>query len=74
MTHRTRQAYATAADQYEDELLRIADVQRVLKCSKAHAYQLAYDGVLPVTRIGRMVRVSRKSLLALIERSTQNAV
>ncbi len=38
-------------------LLTVPEVAPILRVSAARAYELARDGVLPVVRIGRQVRV-----------------
>lgn len=46
----------------DDKLLRAAEIAAFLQVSKSRAYELMADGTLPVLRIGRSIRVSRKSL------------
>lgn len=41
----------------EQRLLRIEEVAAVLNVSKARCYELARNGVLPVVRIGRQLRI-----------------
>ena len=43
-------------------LLTIPEVARVLHVRTERAYQLARDGVLPVVRLGRQVRVNGRAL------------
>ncbi len=45
-----------------DELLTANDLQRVLKVSRARAYELMASGELPTVRIGRLRRVSARAL------------
>jgi len=43
-------------------LLRISEVARVLQVEEPRAYALARQGVIPVVRIGRQVRVAEAAL------------
>ena len=45
-----------------DELLTATDLQRVLKVSRARAYELMASGELPTVQIGRLRRVSARAL------------
>jgi len=55
----------------EERLLKAADVARVLSISKALAYQLIRQGLIPVVRINHAVRVKPCDLNAYIERCRQ---
>ena len=44
------------------KLLTIPEVARVLHVRTERAYQLAREGVLPVVRVGRQVRVAERAL------------
>ena len=46
----------------DDVLLRSTEVAAFLGVSRARAYALMADGTLPAIRIGRSVRVSKRSL------------
>jgi excisionase family DNA binding protein len=48
-------------------LLTIPEAARTLGISVSHGYVLARTGVLPIVRIGRLVRVSRRTLAAWCE-------
>ena len=48
--------------QLEDQLLRASDIAEFLDVSKSRAHELMANGTLPAIRIGRSIRVSRKSL------------
>ena len=44
------------------KLLRIPEVAELLDVSAARAYELAREGVIPVVRLGRQVRVEEGAL------------
>ena len=46
------------------KLLRIAEVAEVLDVSRARAYELVREGLLPVVRLGRQIRVDPTQLEA----------
>ena len=48
-------------------LMKIPEVARVLDVPVDRGYALARDGVIPVVRIGRQVRVDQDQLAAWIE-------
>jgi excisionase family DNA binding protein len=56
----------------EGATLTIPEVSRLLRISRAHAYQLASEGRLgvPVLRLGRAVRVSRGAVERLLQTQT----
>jgi excisionase family DNA binding protein len=55
----------------DDECLQMKEVaHRYLKCSLAHAYRLANDGLIPALRVRGMIRVPRAPLMAWIARNT----
>ena len=55
----------------DDECLQMKEVaHRILKCSLAHAYRLANDGLIPAVRVRGMIRVPRAPLMAWIARNT----
>ncbi len=45
----------------DDELLRLAEVQKVLRIGRSKLYEMIARGDLPVVRIGRAVRIPRWS-------------
>ena len=45
-----------------DEMLRARDVARIFRVSEPQAYSLMSSGRIPVIRLGRSVRVSRREL------------
>lgn len=47
----------------------VEDAGRLLRLSRATAYAMAKNGSIPTVRFGRSVRVPRKALEALLERS-----
>ncbi len=49
------------------KLLRIDDVAEVLDVSRARAYELVREGLLPVVRLGRQVRVDPSKLEAWLD-------
>jgi excisionase family DNA binding protein len=55
----------------ESRLLRMEEVARVLDVSMARAYELAREGLLPIVRIGRQVRVDTVALESWIQKGGQ---
>jgi excisionase family DNA binding protein len=55
-----------------NQLLRAAEVAKVLDISKPEAYKLIRDKELPVVRIGRLVRVKFLDLDNFIEKNLNN--
>ncbi len=49
-------------------LLTVSQVARVLQVRIPRAYQLVRDGVLPVVRVGRQVRVDEDALREWVSR------
>ena len=49
------------------KLLRIDDVAELLDVSRARAYDLVREGLLPVVRLGRQVRVDPNKLEAWLD-------
>ena len=49
------------------KLLRIDDVAELLDVSRARAYELVREGLLPVVRLGRQVRVDPNKLEAWLD-------
>jgi excisionase family DNA binding protein len=47
--------------------LTVADVAAYLGVPKAVVYELVADGVLPVFRVGRLIRIPREPFLAWVE-------
>lgn len=45
----------------EDEVMTVEELERVLKISRTKSYELANAGEFPVKRIGRALRIPRKS-------------
>jgi excisionase family DNA binding protein len=44
------------------DLLTVPEVARVLRVSPPRVYELARDGLIPVVRLGRQVRVEQDAL------------
>lgn len=57
-----------------DEYLRMTDVSGILRCSRSRVYQMLEDGTLPYIRLGKMLRVSRRSLTEMLRSHTHSAV
>lgn len=55
------------------KLLTIAEVAPVLGVNVPRAYELARQGVIPVVRVGRQVRVNEAKLIEWIELGGQRA-
>jgi len=53
------------------KLLRIAEVAARLDVRVERAYELAREGVLPVVRLGRQIRIEPERFEAFIERGGQ---
>ncbi len=51
----------------DDEMLRARDVARIFRVSEPQAYAMMSAGRIPVVRLGRSVRVSRRQLERWIE-------
>ncbi len=49
------------------KLLRIDDVAELLDVSRARAYELVREGLLPVVRLGRQIRVDPSKLEAWLD-------
>lgn len=49
------------------KLLRIDDVAELLDVSRARAYELVREGLLPVVRLGRQIRVDPGKLDAWLD-------
>lgn len=49
------------------KLLTIPEVAEILSVSEARAYALAREGLMPVVRLGRQVRVDTEKLAEWIE-------
>jgi excisionase family DNA binding protein len=56
------------------ELLRVEEAARVLQISRTKVYHLMSCGELPLVRIGRSVRIPRRSLEDWIQLRTENPV
>lgn len=50
------------------EVLTIEQVQQLLGISRPKAYELAHMATFPTVRVGRSIRIPRKSLLRWIEK------
>ncbi len=59
---------STSTDADEDGLLDMAEVAKALKITEHRAYELARQGKLPVVRLGKYVRMTRKNLKRYIGR------
>lgn len=55
-------------------LLKLSDVARELSVCRTKVWQLCRDGKLETIREGRMVRVTRRSLLAWINRRARRGI
>ena len=53
---------------FQDELLTADDVARMIRVSRARAYELMRRQILPTVRLGRQVRVSSLALRIFIQR------
>lgn len=49
-------------EQYND-VLTVDELCEALKIGKRLAYQLLHDGVIPSRRLGRIYRISKKSII-----------
>ena len=58
---------------FDDQLLRASDIAEFLNVSKSRAHELMANGTLPAIRIGRSIRVSRKSLERWIREQEEKA-
>jgi excisionase family DNA binding protein len=71
MNKQRKNTYQPRPASGDDDLLRMRDVSHYLNCSPAQAYRLAHRGLIPMTRFGGMVRVSRRGLMEAIEKNTK---
>ncbi len=53
------------------ELLKVAEIQKLLKLSKGKTYQLVNMKTFPTVRIGRAIRVPRGALETWIKKQCQ---
>ncbi len=61
-------------DQKTKRLLSVRDVaQDLLSCSNDHVWRLIRSGVLPIVRVGRLVRIDRADVERLIARSKETS-
>jgi excisionase family DNA binding protein len=61
-------------DTIEPELLHLEEAARVLRIGRSRAYEMAARGELPgLIRIGRSLRVSRRSLIRWIDEQTDGS-
>ncbi len=66
-------AAATIKDIRElPEILTMKQVQEFLGLSKPKTYELAHIADFPVIRFGRVLRVSRESLLSWLDKQTEH--
>jgi excisionase family DNA binding protein len=63
-----------SSDRGEAWLLDSREVARLLGISRTKAFQLMSTGVIPVVRIGRCVRVSRRALRMWLEANSSAAM
>lgn len=49
-------------------LLRIDQIARILDVSQAFAYRLIAEGKIPIIRLGRSIRITKKDLENFIEK------
>ena len=57
-----------------DTFLTVREAAEVLRISKSKAYELVSSGELPHVRFGKVVRISRASLLGWLERKERASV
>jgi excisionase family DNA binding protein len=57
-----------------DQMLRAEDIARIWGVSLPTAYRMMASGEIPVVRLGRRVRVSRRELERWIERQSQQSL
>ena len=57
-----------------DTFLTVREAAEVLRISKSKAYELVSSGELPLVRFGKVVRISRASLLGWLERKERASV
>jgi excisionase family DNA binding protein len=56
------------------ELLKVEEAAELLRCGRSKAYAMAADGSMPgLVRVGGSVRVSRRHLLAWIDKQAESA-
>ncbi len=53
-------------------LLKVPEVLYQLQISKSHLAKLMRDGRVPVTRLGRSVRIPETAVVQLMEASTED--
>ncbi len=54
---------------YLFELMTAEELARALRVSRSTVYRWAWEGVLPMVRLGRTVRFRRDDVLRLLERA-----
>jgi len=59
--------YVENATVERDELLTLKEMRELLKCSRTKCWELVASGEIRAVRIGRSVRVSRRSLEEYLE-------
>ncbi len=67
----TKKTVVVRASQDENELMTVAQVAEYFKVNQQTVYRWLNKGKLPVEKIGRMVRVKRKNLAQLLDRSSK---
>lgn len=46
-----------------EQVLTVADIQKILKISRAMSYELVNSGAFPVIRIGKAIRIPARTFL-----------
>lgn len=54
------------------KLLKLADVAKILDVSEARAYAMAREGIIPVVRMGKQIRVDPEALRTWIQNGGQS--
>ncbi|MBI4506294.1 MAG: helix-turn-helix domain-containing protein [Chloroflexi bacterium] len=57
----------------EPGLLKVEDAAKFLSLGRSKTYELIQQGILPVVRVGRSVRVPTAALRAWVERQAEQA-
>ncbi|WP_394513103.1 helix-turn-helix domain-containing protein [Priestia aryabhattai] len=56
----------------ERKLLKIVEVAKILNVTEARAYTMVREGLLPVVRLGRHVRIDKEKLIGWIDNGGQS--
>lgn len=68
------QPYVEGVDEQHDELWTAKEVSQYFRVSMPRAYGLMASGKIPVVRIGRSVRVSKRTLEKWIEEQSEQSL